>query len=71
MTRIIIEAEREGYSPKQIERTMTVGELISLLSDYDEDTPIIFSHDRGYTYGALKEWNISEVNDEEEEDEYE
>lgn len=65
MTRIIIEAEREAYSPNQIDSTMTVGELMSFLSDFDEDTPIIFSHDRGYTYGALKDWNISEVEEEE------
>ena len=67
MTRIIIEAEREHYSPRQITSTMTVGELMRFLEDYDEDTPIIFSHDRGYTYGALNEWNIRE----EEEEEYE
>lgn len=55
---ITIEAQREGYSINQCYKTMTVGELIQELSQYDEDTPIYFSHDNGYTYGSLKEENI-------------
>lgn len=39
---------------------MTVGELIETLSNFDEDTPIYFSHDNGYTYGSLREGNIDE-----------
>ena len=64
---IIIEAQREGYSIHQCYRTMTVGELVQALSEYDEDTPIYFSHDNGYTYGSLKEENIDIRYDEEEE----
>ena len=48
-----IEARREGYSFDQVERTMTVGELIEVLQNYDEDTPIYLSHDYGYTYGGI------------------
>ena len=55
---IIIEAQREGYSIHQCYKTMTVGELIQELSPYDEDTPIYFSHDNGYTYGSLRAENI-------------
>lgn len=65
---IIIEAQREGYSIDQLYRTMTVGELKQVLSDYDEDTPIYFSHDNGYTYGSLKEENIDIRYDDEGED---
>ena len=34
---------------------MTVGELIEFLSDYDEDTLFVLSHDRGYTYGSINQ----------------
>ena len=48
---------------------MTVGELMMTLSGFDEDTPIYFSHDNGYTYGSLREENIDErYQDDEEED---
>lgn len=63
---VVIEAIRQGYAIDQvIDRTMTVGELIYLLeSRFDEDQPIVFSHDGGYTYGALREENISESEEE-------
>lgn len=50
---LALEAERTGYTPDQVGQTMTVGELIALLSDYDEDTPIYTSQDNGYTYGGI------------------
>ena len=65
---IIIEAQREGYSVNQCPRTMTVGELMIALSAFDEDTPIYFSHDNGYTYGSLREENIDERYTEEDEE---
>lgn len=67
-TIVTIETARNAYSPKQIissYRTLTVGELISLLQDYDEDTPVIISNDHGYTYGAIREDNINETSIEE------
>ena len=52
---VVFEAERTGYGIDQIaDRAMTVGDLISILRDYDEDTLFVLSHDRGYTYGSLK-----------------
>ena len=53
-----IEARREGYSFDQVRRTMTVGELIEVLQNYDEDTPIYLSHDNGYTYGGITQGRI-------------
>ena len=47
MSKVIIRAEREGYSTRQITDTMTVGELKSLLEDYDEESKIYLSHDNG------------------------
>ena len=63
---VVIEAIRQGYAIDQVVNiTMTVGELIYLLeSRFDEDQPIVFSHDGGYTYGALREENISESEEE-------
>ena len=49
-----IEAFSDGYAPDQCPSTLTVGELIDLLEDYDESTPVYLSHDEGYTYGAVR-----------------
>lgn len=75
MAKLIIEANREGYATDQICRTMTVGNLISMLEQYDDDTPVFLGHDRQsygfYTYGGITEGCFNEVeDDEEEEDDY-
>ncbi|MBR2215289.1 MAG: hypothetical protein IJ849_05980 [Selenomonadaceae bacterium] len=61
MKRLVLNAEREAYDIGQIRETMTTGELIRLLEEYDEDTPIYLSHDNGYTYGAVLERRFDEV----------
>lgn len=53
-----IEANRTCYGAQDVRRTMTVGELIALLEEFDEDTPVILSHDNGYTYGGITEADI-------------
>lgn len=55
---LFINANRNGYSPDQCGKTLTVGELIEILAGYDEETPIYLSHDNGYTYGSIKEWDL-------------
>ena len=60
---LFISGKRNGYSPEQCGRTLTVGELINILEDYDEDTLIYLSNDNGYTYGSITE---SDINCEEE-----
>jgi hypothetical protein len=40
MEKLIYSTFREGYGIDQINRTMTAGELINFLAQYDEDTPI-------------------------------
>lgn len=55
---ITFEAEREGYTRGQVHRPLTVGELREFLEQYEDDTLIFLSHDRGYTYGTLR---LSEV----------
>ena len=69
MAKLILSTTREGYGTDQIRRTMTAGELVEFLSDYDEDMPVYLSFDNGYTYGGIKEGNFEEIYDEEEEDE--
>lgn len=63
---LFIEGRRNGYSPDQCGRTMTVGELIRFLSNYDEDREVFLCNDRGYTYGNITADSITD--DENEED---
>ena len=51
---IVWEASRDGYSIDQVYKgAMTVGRLRSILNDFSDDTPVILSHDKGYTYGSI------------------
>lgn len=68
MMKLYFEAACECYGPEQVRGTMTVGELIDFLSQYDEDTPIYTTHDRRYTFGGIREDMFSEVFDNEEDD---
>lgn len=69
-TVITIEGRRDAYSADDlIGRTMNVGELISILEQYDEDTPVMLDNDNGYTYGAIHSYTIDEKNIEVEDDE--
>lgn len=65
--KIIIDARRDGYTTSQIKTTMTVGELIDFLSEYDISEKIYLSHDNGYTFGGITANNIHEEEVEEEE----
>lgn len=60
MEKLIYSTFREGYGTDQIRRTMTVGELIDFLSQYDEDTPVYLSFDNGYTYGGITKGRFEE-----------
>lgn len=68
MEKLIYNTFREGYGIDQIRNTMTVGELISFLSDYDEDAPIYLSFDNGYTYGGINQGRFEEDFSEEDEE---
>ena len=70
MSKLIMSVHRKGYSTSQIYETMTVGELIDYLGQFDDDTPVYTSHDNGYTYGGISWYDFNEVDeDEESEDE--
>jgi len=63
-TAILLNTNRTGYTVKQVldkTSTLTVGELIEYLSDFDPESPILFSNDDGYTFGEIREYSIDEV----------
>lgn len=60
---IIIEAKREGYTIEQAENereAITVGELMQMLENFDEDAKVYISNDNSYTYGSVTEYRIRE-----------
>lgn len=66
--KIFINAKRNGYGTDQCGNTMTVGELIEYLQQFDEDAPVYLKHDGGYTYGSITMWDFEASDDEEEEE---
>lgn len=52
---LVLEANRTCYGLEQLGNTMTIGELIELLENYDSDMKICISNDNGYTYGEINE----------------
>ena len=59
MEKVIINTRRNGYEPEQCKQTITVGELIEMLSEYEADAPIYTAHDNGYTYGSIYADDVS------------
>lgn len=57
---VFIDGRRTGYSPEQCMPTMTVGELIEKLKQYDEDMLVFLKNDNGYTYGEITESSFRE-----------
>ena len=66
---IMFNTGRDGYSVEQCGKSMTVGELIEFLSEYDEDTEVFYKNDDGYTYGYITDRRLElEYVDEEDDD---
>ena len=65
MTRepLFINANNNGYEPSQCGRTLTVGELIELLSYFDESRPVYMRFDDGYSYGSIGEYDFNTAED--------
>ena len=69
-TVVMIEGRRDCYGAEDIvNSTITVGNLIALLEEYDEDTPVMLNNDNGYTYGEIHGYTIDEQEVEIEDDE--
>lgn len=70
-TAVVFEASRDGYGIGQVaDDAMTVGELRDILKQYDDDELFILSHDEGYTYGSVNNYQMehyAEVDPDEEE----
>ena len=58
--KLFIKGRRDGYAPEQCYETITVGEMIEILKQYDEDTEIYLKNDNGYTYGSINEDSFTE-----------
>ena len=67
MRPIYIEGKRNGYGIDQCGQTLTVGELIEILEQFDYDRPIYLRNDNGYTYGSITERDIEDAEEEAEE----
>lgn len=67
MRPIYIEGKRNGYGIDQRGQTLTVGELIEILEQFDYDRPIYLRNDNGYTYGSITERDIEDAEEEAEE----
>lgn len=63
--KVIIEVHRAGYATDQIRETMTVGNLIEMLEQFEPDALVYTSHDNGYTFGGINDWDFDEIEEEE------
>lgn len=55
---VFINGARTGYHPTQCYSTMTVGQLIDVLSEYDEEAEVYLRNDNGYSYGGIDEEDV-------------
>ena len=70
-TVLMIDGRRDVYSAEDIlDSTIKVGDLISFLEQYDEDTPVMINNDNGYTYGKITTYSIDEEDVEIDNEEY-
>lgn len=67
---VYISSDRDAYEPQR--KTLTVGELIKILEDYDEDSPVNIVDFNGFTkvYGYLNNFRIEAQSEVEEEEDY-
>jgi len=57
---LVMATIRKAYSPDQIKRSLTVGELKELLEGFDDDLIVVTSHDDEYTFGGVSESDFEE-----------
>jgi len=65
MTRkpLFINANNTGYLPSECGKTLTVGEFIERLEDFEEDRPVYLRFDNGYTYGSINRYDFNRAED--------
>ena len=64
---LYLDTKRSGYSEESCGETITVSDLIEILSQYNGDLPIYFRNDNGYTYGNVTDYDTIISKSEEEE----
>lgn len=57
---VFIDAVNSGYSVEQVETTMTVADLVELLSCYEPESSVFLRFDNGYTYGGIAPYLVEE-----------
>lgn len=57
---VFFNTNRTGYSPDQIHQTLTVQEIIDVLSGFEPNAKVYFRNDEGYTYGSISYQDINE-----------
>lgn len=58
---VILNTSRDTYDIREsADCSITVGELISELRNYEEDDKIVFSNDNGYTYGYIRRESLDD-----------
>ena len=58
---VMFNTTRDTYDIREsADCSITVGELISELRNYDEDDKIVFSNDNGYTYGIISRESLDD-----------
>jgi len=66
---LIINTRKDTYHKEEAAlSSITVGELINFLRQFDDDEAIVLSFNNGYTYGRLSEYRIEQIEEEEEDD---
>jgi len=71
MTYVTLATSRDGYSPDQCGKTLTVQQLIDILSGFEPESKIYLSNDNGYTYGAIRDYSFDEIYEEDDDEENE
>lgn len=59
---VALRTNRDYYDVREAaEYSLTVNELIDILSYYSGDTKVVFSNDNGYTYGVLSDNTVKNI----------
>ena len=68
---VYISSGRDAYEPQR-KHTLTVGQLIKILEDYDEDSPVNIVDYNGFTdeYGYINDFRIETQSEVEKEEDY-
>jgi len=65
---VFLTGKRNGYTPKQCGRTLTVRELIDVLEGFDDDAKVYLNNDNGYSYGSIVESDLTDESEEDDDD---